>query len=183
MKNCPKCNQVKPPEDFGKHSSRPDGLQGCCKICKAKYRLDNIEKYNETHKAYLARNLEKIKAKVFEYRKLYREKHNANNRKYAKTARVTKNSNLAKYRAAKDNRTPSWLSKEQLKQIEQFYWLANDLRKVTGEVYHVDHIVPLRGKNVSGLHVPWNLQILPMDLNCSKSNMMEQMQIAAENGL
>ena len=67
---------------------------------------------------------------------------------------------------------PQWLSEPDKGRIEDFYWFAQDLYKVTGEVYHVDHIVPLQGKTVCGLHVPWNLQILPADLNLSKGNNM-----------
>ena len=66
--------------------------------------------------------------------------------------------------------TPNWLTPEQRKEILDIYEHMRDCRAVTGEAYHVDHIVPLNGKNVCGLHVPWNLQVLPSDVNLSKSN-------------
>lgn len=66
--------------------------------------------------------------------------------------------------------TPKWLSKEHKQQIADTYELMRDCRSVTGEDYHVDHIVPLKGENICGLHVPWNLQVLPGYVNISKSN-------------
>jgi hypothetical protein len=65
---------------------------------------------------------------------------------------------------------PSWLSPSQEKEILFFYSLAQEVSSINGEMYHVDHIVPLNGKNVCGLHVPWNLQVLPELENLRKSN-------------
>ena len=70
--------------------------------------------------------------------------------------------------------TPKWLTAEQRKQIVDIYEHMRDCRAVTGEDYHVDHIVPLRGDNICGLHVPWNLQVLPAYINISKSNSFEE---------
>jgi hypothetical protein len=72
--------------------------------------------------------------------------------------------------AAKLKRTPQWLTKDHWKQINNFYLEAADRQKVTGIKYEVDHIEPLQGENVSGLHVPWNLQILTKSENCKKGN-------------
>jgi len=76
----------------------------------------------------------------------------------------------ANRRAAKLQRTPLWLTKAHHEQIERFYWEAAEISKVVGEFYHVDHIVPLQGKTVSGFHVPWNLQVLHAKQNLSKGN-------------
>lgn len=88
--------------------------------------------------------------------------------KYSKENRSKRNALVAKRKAAKLNRTPSWLSQEHLEQIEELYTMAKMFEMYTGQQYHVDHIVPLQGKNVSGLHTPWNLQILPAKENMSK---------------
>ena len=73
-------------------------------------------------------------------------------------------------RQEKRSATPEWLTNNQLAEIENIYWMAQDLKLVSGQEYHVDHIVPLQGEEICGLHVPWNLQILPADMNLSKSN-------------
>jgi hypothetical protein len=66
--------------------------------------------------------------------------------------------------------TPAWLTKEERLQMRELYVQARKLTVVTGERYVVDHIVPLRGESVCGLHVPWNLRVITQDENLKKSN-------------
>jgi len=76
-------------------------------------------------------------------------------------------------RAAVIKRTPPWVSEEQLLEILRFFTKARVLSEKTGIEHHVDHIVPLRGRKVSGLNVPWNLQVLPAIENLKKTNRHE----------
>lgn len=69
----------------------------------------------------------------------------------------------AKRRAAKLNATPKWLTVEQRQAIRDIY-----LKCPKG--FDVDHIIPLRGETVCGLHVPENLQYLNSEENRSKGN-------------
>lgn len=74
---------------------------------------------------------------------------------------------------SKTKQMPSWLTDADRRQIKELYFLAREKTKFSGVEHHVDHIVPLQGQNVSGLHVPWNLQILTAQENLSKHNKME----------
>ena len=76
----------------------------------------------------------------------------------------------AKRRAALMCRIPQWLTSEDLWLIKEAYSLAKLRTKMFGFEWHVDHVIPLQGKMVSGLHVPTNLQIIPWKENISKAN-------------
>jgi len=94
--------------------------------------------------------------------------------KYRKTWKAA-NPNLvianSKHRRTKHKQaTPKWLTQEHKAQIKQFYLDAMLISKVTGVPYAVDHIIPLRGELVSGLHVPWNLAVITREENSKKSN-------------
>ena len=71
-------------------------------------------------------------------------------------------------RARKLDATPDWLTQEHIADIEAIYRLARSLTAETGTAHDVDHIVPLQGKNVCGLHVPWNLRAIPAYQNRQK---------------
>lgn len=63
--------------------------------------------------------------------------------------------------------TPVWVDADQL---EAVYIEAWRMRMLSGMAYAVDHIVPIRHPLVAGLHVPWNLQVLPAWANSRKGN-------------
>ena len=67
-------------------------------------------------------------------------------------------------------RCPKWLTSDEHWIIEQAYELAALRTKMFGFSWHVDHILPLQGKTVSGLHVPTNLQVIPAVDNVRKGN-------------
>lgn len=81
------------------------------------------------------------------------------------------NANTRKYQAAKLNRTPSWLTPDELERMSCYYQVAAMLSKESDREWHVDHVVPLQGKKISGLHVPWNLRVIPATENLKKSNL------------
>ena len=79
----------------------------------------------------------------------------------------------AKRRAAKLKRTPKWLTPFDKLKIECLYQLAAMRNRESGQKWHVDHIIPLQGANVCGLHVPGNLRVIPAIDNMRKSNQYE----------
>lgn len=70
-------------------------------------------------------------------------------------------------------RTPSWLAEEHCWMIKEIYDLAALRTEVLRLQWHVDHIVPLQGELVSGLHVPWNMRVIPAIENIRKKNKFE----------
>jgi predicted amidophosphoribosyltransferase len=150
-----KCSQEKAFSGFHKDKKKRDGLAIYCKVCVAQYRKDNIEDYLKKEADYRNKNRDQRRSYISSYKKIRRGYYNA----------LEKNR-----RTLKDKAMPSWLSQEQRDQINAIYEHARDCELVTGEPYHVDHVVPLKGEFVCGLHVPWNLQVLPADVNLHKSN-------------
>ena len=108
--------------------------------------------------------------------KKWREK-NVGNLKIKECKRLYKARNpdaqvfyCAKRRASLMQRIPKWLTPDDIWLIKQAYSLARLRTKMFGFQWHVDHVIPLQGKFVSGLHVPTNLQVIPWNENVSKAN-------------
>jgi hypothetical protein len=68
------------------------------------------------------------------------------------------------------HRIPKWITPKDIKVMKKLYAQATRKTLATGVKYHVDHIIPLRGKLVSGLHVPSNLQVISAKENLVKNN-------------
>jgi 5-methylcytosine-specific restriction endonuclease McrA len=96
-----------------------------------------------------------------------RESSRKTQRKYRDEYRPRRTADANKRRCAKLQRAVSWANN---KKITRIYELAKWASRFTDEPLHVDHIIPLQGENISGLHVETNLQILPASENCAKKN-------------
>ena len=138
----------------GHLSPRYTGKGTCCECMKLSFELKKESRLQEMRDNYAA--------KKSEYAERMVDWRNENKHKQATYS--------SKKRAALLCRTPRWLSDVDRQKIEEYYYTANMLGMHTGEHYHVDHIVPLRGKTVSGLNVPWNLQVLEKRKNLQKGN-------------
>lgn len=133
--------------------------RGGCIECKreadAVFRVNNKAKYRAAIDAWAARNPEKVKQ--------YIKKSKTNNKGLV-------NATTAKRRHSQSKRTPVWLTEDEFWMMEQAYKLAALRTKLLGFPWQVDHILPLQGSLVSGLHVPYNLQVIPQADNVRKSN-------------
>ena len=152
MKICSKCGTQKPKLEFHKRANRKCGVLSHCKLCEAS------RKSTETKRKYNSKYYVANKQKFAEY-----QKENA----------FVVNATAAKRRSSKLQRTPKWLTIEQHEQIKDIYKMAKELETVFPWKQHIDHIIPLQGKSVSGFHHPDNLQILSAKINAEKHNSYE----------
>ncbi len=191
MKKCAICEQLKGLDQFYKRADSTDGYRNDCKECrkqnthknycnqideKRKWHRQNYLKKVELNPAfnveYYAKHAERFKnhAKVSYQR--HRAKRLEAAKAWAKNNPGLANANKKAYKASKQRACPIWVREDEdlMWMMSEAYDLASMRSEMFGFDWHVDHIVPLRGKEVSGLHVPWNLQVIPGVENRVKSN-------------
>ena len=158
-KFCKSCETEKPVNEFHRLSNRKSGRHSYCKQCRSSHFKEwyakNKDVHRQRYKEFLADNPDWAKT----YHGAYRKDNLA---MYAK--------NTAKYRATKLQATPSWLTEDDTFIFNEIYEMRDIRSSDTGVEHHVDHIIPLQGVEACGMHVWWNLQLLPASENISKSN-------------
>ena len=136
---------------------------GKCCVCNnaaaLQWAAQNADRRKEVNRAHMKANRPRYDEYARAYRASSREKVQAK-----QTARG------AKYKAAKLSATPPWLTDEDSRRIQVRYLEAAWMTRRTGIPHDVDHIVPLQGKTVCGLHVPWNLRVITKSFNASKQH-------------
>lgn len=115
----------------------------------------NPDKDRASKKKWEAANQVQVKT----YRKAYLQQNRARFNEY-----------VVRRQHALKQQTPAWADLDAMRAI---YEEAHRLSKETGIKHHVDHIIPLRGKLVSGLHVPANIRPIPQSENARKHNKFE----------
>lgn len=140
---------------------------GWRKECEKRKGLPKSEAAKAGGRRYYERNKEQVKARANARptadKNRYKKKHKLNNLEYYRML-------TSLHRRRHKDATPKWLSYIQKQAIKALYMQATTLTNLTSERYVVDHIVPLHGETVCGLHVPWNLRVITQQENLVKSN-------------
>jgi hypothetical protein len=147
---CTSCYVFKSLDNFFKNKKRLAGVYPVCKECcsidsKQRYN-NNKDSYSKKQRRYYLNNQEKIKLKT----KLYSNQNRSKLNSYF-------------YARDRDKRQRA-LTKIFLKEMRELY------KQAKNQGLTLDHIIPLKNKDVCGLHVPWNVQFLKFEENASKNN-------------
>lgn len=157
-------------------------------IADAAYRQQNLEKSRQRDRDYYAATREVAKAKRRDYHTRTADARHEASRKWREANSDKARATQARFRAENKDKINAWaafrrarkaqgymmLSSEQKAAVIAFYTEARKRTIETGILHEVDHIHPLAGKNFSGLHVPWNLQVIPSSENRRKGNRLEE---------
>ena len=153
---------------------------------RAKFREENRDALAERQQLWRSENLAAAKESVRRYCRAHQEELTARARErrendpdfaaylehYRKQYYKKHKHKFIAHNALREERiqqaTPPWITPEQKREMELVYKRAAELTTLTGIRHDVDHVWPIKGKKSCGLHVPWNLQVLPWKENNRK---------------
>ena len=147
FKVCTQCKEELPHSSFHRRAAMTDGYRSSCKKCNKKY---------QTKEGWTKAN---------------RKQGHLSMDEWMAQPRIPQSIRVARRRAKlKQAYRNEWLSEFDQFVIQEMYCTSKTRTALTGIQHHVDHVVPLQGDTVSGLHVPWNLQVITAEENYRKNN-------------
>ena len=142
----------------------------CTKLRVAKWQQKNPERVKKNHAAWVERNPGVANKRRKQWYRQNLTRHNQQMKRYFEENPHLRAKLSSIQRAAQNHRTPKWLTDDDFWMMDEIYRLAGLRTASTGVAWHVDHVIPLRGKLVSGLHVPSNLRVVEWKENLTKGN-------------
>jgi hypothetical protein len=197
MKTCSKCKIEKSFDSFVRDKRQKSGLHSWCKKCctekkvadykndpekfRARKRLaypvqrESILKRDKARRPEANARRRERYATDLEYKNKCKEllktdAHREHMKRWRESNSARTSFHCSNRRSLRLSATPQWLTAIHKAQIQEMYDVAKALTVQSGVNHQVDHIHPLRGKNFSGMHVPWNLQVITAAENRSKRN-------------
>jgi hypothetical protein len=169
--SCISCANLANKKDREKHADKRSQKQ-------KQWRTRNPENYRARNARYYEANREIIREKQKAYSALNSEKAVLRAMSWGRRNPEAKSVRVAKRRAIKTNRLPSWYG-----ELDAFVWseairLVRLRNKTTTVPWNADHTIPLIGKEVCGLHLGCNCQVIPAILNRQKGNKLTLTEFA-----
>lgn len=165
------------------HMSERDLESGCCLECRLMLnrKYDKVRRSDDSRKEYMSgylkeykeANVETVRANARRHYHKHRDVMLERSNAYRAANKDFYRAQCHERRAKIKNRIPAWCGKPELKVIRAMHKEAKRLEVLTGIVFHVDHIIPIAGRLVSGLHVPGNMQIITKHQNLAKLNQFD----------
>ena len=150
---------------------------GSCVICEEanykKWAAENPENLKSLHKKSYDKHAEQRRQDAAKYRANNLEKVRAISRKSKSKNRAYHTYVEAKRQRKIRQATPSWLTEEDKQWMLDIYNMSKQIKDKHDASTAVDHIIPIKGKTVCGLNVPWNLRVVTKNYNSQKSNKLE----------
>lgn len=192
-KVCCACKEAKSLDDFSLNKAGSHGRHSKCKLCVSAYHKDwyhrNKEKRDAQKAAYKKANRDSVLAQTRQYTERTKEAKTAYSKEYYRKNRMRI---LATQKAYYENNKDKVFAKTIARGRHQYSMYRNLSKALKAEIdgvylftqlfkgFEVDHVVPIKGAKVCGLHTPTNLKAVPVAKNRSKGNTFSDSDLSKE---